>query len=539
MKPFKTKCVSTLLVFLLGLHWSPLSASTAQSKFQLRLEQAQNREKALRLQKNPAPSEMKKLARLMEDLCERNPREEAAMGACLSAGLWREEIYRGDQKKDGLENALKSYRTIWAQFPKLQSADDALYLAARIKWHVFKDQETARYYLEKILQEYGEGDQVKRARILLGSLPESSQVVVSQIFDPEKISVSTKEQELQVAFPLNPGVEVKKQALMGKENRLFFDFVGVDLNTTQGKTFVINKSPLKQIRVGQYKSRTVRMVFDLGYFPKHDIRRFENPPRMEIVLRKTPEQNPTLAASIPVKAARNAANASREFLVVIDPGHGGEDPGAIGARGIKEKDVALMIAKRLKRHLDKVPGIRAVLTRDEDIFIPLEERSKIANEKKADLFLSIHCNAHNSSRMRGVQTYFLDTIKDQYSRKLAARENAMSLDKMSDLEMILLDLANRETHEQSSRVAGLIQHSMLQGLRSQFSGIEDLGVRTAVFLVLFYAEMPAVLVETSFISNRTDEARLNSSAYQEKIASSLTKGVQTFVMQGDKLLGTL
>lgn len=244
-------------------------------------------------------------------------------------------------------------------------------------------------------------------------------------------------------------------------------------------------------------------------------------------------------AALPTPKGKEKRKLPPVRVIAIDPGHGGEDPGARGPHGVEEKDMALQISRRLKVQLEKTLKVEAFLTRDTDVFIPLDQRPKIANDKKADLFISIHCNANPNAKMSGIQTYFLDTIRDDYSRRLAARENAVSLEKISDLEMILLDLANRENHELSARLAGLVHHNLYHGMKKRYRGVEDLGVRTAIFYVLFQAEMPAILVETSFISNPKEEKRLRDPVYQDDLAKSITQGIKAYIQQGDKIVGTL
>jgi N-acetylmuramoyl-L-alanine amidase len=218
--------------------------------------------------------------------------------------------------------------------------------------------------------------------------------------------------------------------------------------------------------------------------------------------------------------------------VLIDPGHGGKDPGAIGSGGLREKDVVLDIALKLGRILEK-NGLEVMYTRKKDIFVPLNERTEIANKRDADLFISIHTNSSRNKRTRGVETYFLNWTSDREAMRLAARENKISYSKMEkvqgDLQVILLDLARNHKHEESKELAFSVQNTMVGTLKKHYSKIKDHRVKWALFYVLVGAEMPSVLVEVSFISNREEEKRLSTDKYRSRIAEALASGVTDYI----------
>lgn len=217
-------------------------------------------------------------------------------------------------------------------------------------------------------------------------------------------------------------------------------------------------------------------------------------------------------------------------VVVIDPGHGGEDTGAVGPSGVAEKDITLGVAEKLSAALREKADCSVILTRQNDVFIPLEERTAIANRSSADIFLSIHVNAALSKSVDGVETFFLSfDSTDEDARRLAAFENSFSApghvrsDVGGDLMEILMDMANTESHHESAALAEAVQASLLKGVKR-----EDRGVKQAPFTVLVGATMPAVLVEVGFISNPREERRLASDKGQLKVADSLTDGVIGF-----------
>ena len=214
--------------------------------------------------------------------------------------------------------------------------------------------------------------------------------------------------------------------------------------------------------------------------------------------------------------------------VVIDPGHGGRDSGAIGPDGTREKDVTLAVAQRLAQDL-KAQGLEVFLSRNDDRFVALEDRASFANHVKADLFISIHCNAARDRKLRGTETYFLNVTDDRYALKLAARENQASEKSLSDLQMILADMATKADVEETERLARSVQRTLVDGSRD--AGRRDLGVKHALFYVLLGTKMPSVLVETAFLSNRDDEKKLRSERYQAGLAHAISQGVGQFLDQ--------
>jgi N-acetylmuramoyl-L-alanine amidase len=213
--------------------------------------------------------------------------------------------------------------------------------------------------------------------------------------------------------------------------------------------------------------------------------------------------------------------------IIIDPGHGGQDAGATGPGGLREKDAALAISLALKEELE-ARGFEALLTRDSDAFVSLDDRTRFANRKKGDLFLSVHCNAFKSPELRGVETYTLDVASDAYAIRLAARENASSERKISDLQFILADLATRANTDESLRLARAVQSSLLAAQSEPKKPMHDLGVKQSLFYVLLGAKMPAVLVETAFISNPADERRLGEPRHQRALGRAIAEGVVRF-----------
>jgi N-acetylmuramoyl-L-alanine amidase len=210
--------------------------------------------------------------------------------------------------------------------------------------------------------------------------------------------------------------------------------------------------------------------------------------------------------------------------IVIDAGHGGHDPGAQG-NGIREAELTLDVALRLQKLLATQPGVEVVMTRDTNVFIPLEERTNIANRESADLFLSIHANASRNSKARGVETYFLNFASNPDAEAVAARENAGSGQSMRKLPDIVRAIALNNKIDESRDFADMVQHAMVRKLSSRNSGLRNIGVKQAPFVVLIGASMPSVLAEISFVTNRQDAALLKTGSYRQQIAEALLDAV--------------
>lgn len=215
--------------------------------------------------------------------------------------------------------------------------------------------------------------------------------------------------------------------------------------------------------------------------------------------------------------------------VVIDPGHGGKDPGAIGRSGIYEKDIVLDISKRLAQLLRRSLRARVLLTRTDDRFLSLDARSAFANRSGADLFISVHANSSPSRGLSGIETYLLSEASDERALKVAARENGVPVQELSDLQIILTDLRVRGQINRSAPLAESVHEQIISNLSRRYSRVRDLGVKQAPFYVLLGAKMPSILVEVGFLSHRRGEDRLKSPKYRQALASSMSDGIRKFI----------
>jgi N-acetylmuramoyl-L-alanine amidase len=324
--------------------------------------------------------------------------------------------------------------------------------------------------------------------------------------------------------------------------RLYVDLSKARLGNDMEKIVPINDDLLKDARAGQYTPETVRVVVDIKTFSKYKIFPLKNPFRIVIDVWGTSE-NPypvaTVLNTIPVPgdekvgpgtlARQLALGVSR---IVIDPGHGGKDFGAPGyMKGVHEKDIVLQMAKKLAKMVQNELGCQVYLTRSDDRYLTLEERTAIANTKEADLFISLHTNAHKNKEAYGIETYFLNLATDDEAIRVAAMENATSRKNISDLQTILTDLMQNTKINESARLASFVQGSLNDNLTKNYDLIKNKGVKQAPFYVLLGAQMPAILVEAGFISNPRECKRLMTAEYQDHICRAIINGIRHYIKE--------
>ena len=353
--------------------------------------------------------------------------------------------------------------------------------------------------------------------------------------------------------------------------RLYVDLAGAAPAAGLAESLSVNDGLLQTVRIGRPTQDTARVVLDLVSFGDAKVFLLEDPTRLVIdvageatpsltaaqpELRASapspPQREPPVSAAEPAAAKDQVAKIVEQApeeppskiklpkspikglrRIVVDAGHGGKDPGAIGANGLMEKVVTLAMAKELAARLEEELGCEVILTRKTDIFIPLEERTAIANKVGADLFISIHANASVNRSAQGVETYYLNFSKNDQAAAVAARENGTSIKQVGDLELILFDLMANAKINESSRLASEIQKSLVSDLSRHYSNVKDLGVKQGPFYVLLGATMPSVLVEAAFISNLMEETRLQDGRFHQKTAAAIVKGVRNYAIALD------
>jgi len=328
---------------------------------------------------------------------------------------------------------------------------------------------------------------------------------------------------------------------INKPKRLYVDLDHSRLGDDFEKVVPINDNLLSNVRAGQHTSESVRVVVDIKSFKTYKIFSLRNPFRIVIDVWgiATASSPPaTTSGKMQQDSAKISPSALAKQLalgvskIVIDPGHGGRDYGAPGYyKGVHEKNIALALAKKLAKKIRAELSCEVVLTRETDKYLTLEERTAIANTKNADLFISIHTNSAKDRRAFGLETFFLNLATDDEAIRVAAFENATSEKNISDLQTILTDLMQNAKINESGRLAAHVQGELFQHMKKTYNKIRSKGVKQAPFYVLLGAQMPAILIETSFISNPRECKRLTDIHYQDRLCEGIVKGIREYIKE--------
>jgi len=313
-----------------------------------------------------------------------------------------------------------------------------------------------------------------------------------------------------------------------RPERLYVDLGGLWVGRKYTQGIKLGDGLLQGVRLGQNTLSTTRLVLDLQNYERHRMFTLPNPDRVVIDVYGRRESSGREAP-----ARRMPADRRKTKTVVIDPGHGGRDPGALGLYSVREKDVTLKLAKSLGSKLEDL-GFEVLFTRKSDRTMRLEERTAIAEAARADLFVSIHANAAPRRSVNGIETYYLDKNHERHSLTVAARENGVSREQMNDLQKTLAKLRVSELSGYSRHLADLVQAELVGGLPRRYR-VKDLGVKKGPFYVLFLSDTPAILVEAGFVTNKTEAKRLRSDAYLEALADRIATGVARYRDSGQRV----
>jgi N-acetylmuramoyl-L-alanine amidase len=391
---------------------------------------------------------------------------------------------------------------------------------------------------------------------------------------------------VRVSIEFDRELNFRKEAL-DNPRRLFFDLRGAQSTARlRDRTLTFDDDIVREIRLGRHPDNTTRVVMDTEGVESYAVFTLYNPYRVIVDFRRrgapavpaltfTPpippvvsttgsrkiEMKPIVTAppppaivpppvatgplpsrdlgvttlpppTVPLVNSNGAYSLARQLglgvsRIVLDPGHGGHDPGVSG-NGISESELVLDVTLRLKKLLEKTPGIEVVMTRETDVFIPLEQRTAIANRESADLFLSVHANASRNLKASGVETYFLNFAANPEAEAVAARENSTSGQTMHRLPDIVRAIALNNKIDESRDFAAVVQKSMVKTLSGKNKNMQDRGVKQAPFVVLIGAGMPSVLAEISFVTNKQEGVLLKTSAYRQQIAEALHDAITKY-----------
>ncbi|UCE85861.1 MAG: N-acetylmuramoyl-L-alanine amidase [Deltaproteobacteria bacterium] len=312
-----------------------------------------------------------------------------------------------------------------------------------------------------------------------------------------------------------------------RPERLYLDMPGIWVGRRYADGIPVGDGLLRGVRLGQNTLRKARVVIDLENFDHYRFLRLSEPDRLVIDVFGARHRKPDGPAPGPPSARGLPQVAGLADTVVLDPGHGGRDPGAIGVGGLREKDVTLRLARILRPRLE-ARGFAVVLTRNHDETVDLEERTAIAEGAGGDLFVSLHMNAAPRRDVRGIETYYLDESAERQSLRVAARENGTSPSKVDALQRTITELYLSEVSNESAALANLVQTEMVRGLAARYARVDDLGVKKGPFYVLFLAHMPSILIEVGFLTHREEARRLRDDAYLELVAERIAAGVERY-----------
>jgi N-acetylmuramoyl-L-alanine amidase len=305
----------------------------------------------------------------------------------------------------------------------------------------------------------------------------------------------------------------------GRPERLYLDLPDVWVGRDYADGIDVGDGLLRALRLGQNTLKTARLVIDLERYDRHRLLVLSAPPRVVVDVyggRAAPPGAPApRLRSAGLRPVRS---------VVIDPGHGGRDPGATARSGLREKDVVLRLARALRPRLE-AGGLQVRLTREDDRTLELEERTAFAEGVGGDLFVSLHANAAPNRRLRGVETYYLDKSHARHTIRVAAHENGISPGELDSLQRTLAGFRISELSGHSERLARTVHGELVSGLRRRFGSLDDLGVKRGPFFVLFLSNLPSILVEVGFLTHPEEARRLGDAAYLAALADEIAQGI--------------
>ena len=506
-----------------------------------------------------------------------------AYKAIFTTGDLYEQLYSISRRDKDLDAALEAYKKTVKEFKPGRLTDDALYRQGEIFFNR-GEYDAALNSFEKVLTLIPKGDVVAKARSRIphvksfvstsyvakkvfpkkikniSRLNKNSSLTVGKKLILEKINYTVGSDSVRVEVHTNEAVTFS-QGRLSEPERVYINFNETQLADSVTKNIKIGSRFLKGLRLSQFDKKNTRLVFDLnesnnikiGVWPegsklfielsdeKLPKMKLASKPKVFVKSKNIAPIKKNKSNKEPVKVSKKGSfllGNKKSPLVVIDAGHGGKDLGAKGHRGLREKDVNLAIALRLKDVLKSRYKYRVILTRKNDIFIPLPGRGKIANDSNADVFISVHANAASRRGAHGIETYYLGSGHNEEAKATAARENGKLVKSVKDdqTQEILASMISTTKINKSSRLASSIQSQLYQSMRKKYSGIKNLGVKEGPFFVLHDTNMASILVEVGFVTNLREESRLKQSSYLDRLASSIAKGIAKFVQDFDPMI---
>lgn len=550
-------CVFVLVVMSLIIY----AADNAKGQYRKFLELDKKEKLMFRVDRKVKEKEIIAIAERYKQIYTNYPNLKIADDALHREACIYEKAYRIFLKDNYRLKAIDLHKKLVSAYPKSIFADDSIYAIAVLEWEK-REGEQALIYLKQLDELYPNSNiKVKAQALRIEINRESKKInkVNSNLAVINNIRHWTGKKYTRVVVDIDRKTDYKYGTLP-EPDRLFIDVSSAVLTQELIKQKIeVKEGFLQGIRTGQFTYNTSRVVLDFDKIKRFDIFSLDNPFRIvvDIYADEGNVKEKTASNDNVVRAEPMDAGVSEKYIpepkknsdggyslvrqlglgvkkIVIDPGHGGKDPGAIGVNGIKEKDITLMIAKQLEALL-KQDGFVVYLTRDKDIYLSLEERTAIANSLEADLFISIHVNSSKNRRLRGIETYYLNFAVTESEMEVAARENATSEKSVGELQKLIRKIMLNSKIKESMDFADTVHNNLVQQVKKNHDTI-NLGVKKAPFYVLIGAQMPAILVEVSFLSNPVDAKKLSDRDFMVALAEGIKGGI---IKYGETLNGAL
>ncbi|WP_051173224.1 N-acetylmuramoyl-L-alanine amidase [Thermodesulfobacterium hveragerdense] len=502
------------------------------------------------------------------------------------------QAYTKSLRKSDLNQAVKNYQRLLTHYSNSAETEEAYYMLAKIYGEDLSDKTLSERYRKELEQRFPKSaylaklkplpqpvtqkeiakKEKKREKVWFypsnKTTPEPGITIAPQVIpkrsEPKvnaqpapvlvadakrvlEVSPVTGEDYTRIIIGVSGNFEYQTNILKSPTPRIYVDIYPSNLDPKVPKEIELKDVHLQKVRVGQFDKNVVRVVVDLKSLTSYKIFKLKDPHQLvldftgkEKVLSTGIATKPKKSKSLSSKKKQTEdkqeyINLARQFglgikRIVIDPGHGGEDPGAVGPTGLKEKEVNLQVAKFLAQKIkERLSDVEVILTRNTDVYIPLIQRPAIANSKKGDLFISIHTNASPDPNARGIEVYYLNFSTDPESMRVAALENSASDKTLSDLQDLIKAVLSNTKLSESKLLAEKVNQYLHQTLVRFYPDTTSRGVKYAPFLVLVGTRMPAVLVEVSFITNPVEESRLKNLHYLEMLAEGIAKGVEAYI----------
>ncbi len=493
-------------------------------------------------------------------------------------GRVHEELGLRSNRKEDFIRAVDYFQRMSTRFPNHAWTDDALLRKAKINLERLGEKDLAYVDLLLIVHNHKNGDMHAQAQAMLleldrknaGLPPQAStsapalapvtsgppEARTSGVVRPEVKTIGlanlndirhrSSSDYTRVVIDVDGEVEFRYQLLqpntsLGLPHRLFIDLQSTKLAGGPSRTLSVGDGILSGIRAAQNQPDVARVVLDFQDLQNYHVFTLPDPYRVVVDVyateRKTQSQAKPMPAAVtsdvPLVASTPTGPVGELIeqlgltvhTVMIDAGHGGKDPGAV-AYGLKEKDIVLSLALKVGQKL-KSKGFNVIYTRTTDVFIPLEERTAMANVQKADMFVSIHVNANRKTEIHGLETYSLNLARTPDAVRVAARENAVSEKRISDLQVILTDLMLNSKVRESTDLAKFVQNATVTTVSKSYK-LKDHGTREAPFYVLMGAKMPSILVEAGYLTNKAEADRLKNPRYQDLLADGIVQGIMEY-----------